>query len=60
MQGYGMSAISVKTNGCISSTEHCFLLLIPHFNVLKPNVNYSGRTAPLTSKVAFYIFIQQI
>jgi len=25
-----------------------------------PNVNYSGRTAPLTSKVAFYIFIQQI
>ena len=29
-------------------------------NVLTPNVNYSGRTAPLTSKVAFYIFIQQI
>jgi len=25
-----------------------------------PNVNYSGRTVPLTSKVAFYIFIQQI
>jgi len=25
-----------------------------------PNVNYIGRTAPLTSKVAFYIFIQQI
>jgi len=25
-----------------------------------PNVNYSGRTALLTSKVAFYIFIQQI
>ena len=25
-----------------------------------PNVNYSGRTAPLTSKVVFYIFIQQI
>ena len=24
------------------------------------NVNYSGRTALLTSKVAFYIFIQQI
>ena len=23
-------------------------------------VNYSWRTAPLTSKVAFYIFIQQI
>ena len=29
-------------------------------NILAPNVNYSGRTAPLTSKVAFYIFIQQI
>jgi len=25
-----------------------------------PNVNYSVRTAPLTSKVAFYIFIQKI
>jgi len=30
------------------------------FNLLTPNVNYSGRTAPLTSKVTFYIFIQQI
>jgi len=29
-------------------------------NFLTPNVNYSGRTVPLTSKVAFYIFIQQI
>jgi len=29
-------------------------------NLLTPNVNYSGRTALLTSKVAFYIFIQQI
>ena len=27
-----------------------------HLNLLTPNVNYSGRTAPLTSKVAFYIF----
>ena len=27
---------------------------------MTPNVNYSGRTAPLTSKVAFYTFIQQI
>jgi len=30
------------------------------FYLLAPNVNYSGRTAPLTSKVTFYIFIQQI
>ena len=31
-----------------------------NLNLLTPNVNYSGRTAPLTSKVAFYIFIQHI
>jgi len=29
-------------------------------NLLTPNVNYIGRTAPVTSKVSFYIFIQQI
>ena len=40
-------------------TEHV-TPLTPYINLLKPNVNYSGRTAPLTSKVAFYIFIQQI
>ena len=34
--------------------------LITSFNPLKPNDYYSGRTAPLTSKVAFYVFIQQI
>ena len=33
---------------------------IVSINLLTPNVNYSGRTAPLFSKVAFYIFIQQI
>jgi len=33
---------------------------LARINLLTPNVNYSGRTAPLTSKVAFYIFIQQI
>jgi len=30
------------------------------FYLLMPNINYSGRTAPLTSKVAFYIFSQEI
>jgi len=30
------------------------------FNPLTPNDPSSGRTAPLTSKVAFYIFIQQM
>jgi hypothetical protein len=29
-------------------------------NPLTPNDPYRGRTAPLTSKVAFYVFIQQI
>jgi len=29
-------------------------------NPLTPNDPYRGRTAPLTSKVVFYIFIQQI
>ena len=29
-------------------------------NPLTPNDHCSGRTAPLTSKVALYIFIQQI
>jgi len=32
----------------------------PLFNLLTPNINYNGRTAPLISEVAFYIFIQQI
>jgi len=44
-----LCAVNVK-----SSCETFFI------NLLTPNVDYSGRTAPLTSKVAFYIFIQQI
>jgi len=39
-------------------------LPFPHLSVtinpLTPNDPYRGRTAPLTSKVAFSIFIQQI
>ena len=31
-----------------------------YFNPLKPNDAYTGRTALLTSKIAFYIFIQPI
>ena len=37
-----------------------FVLILCTLNPLTPNDTYSGRTAPLTSKVAFYIFIQQI
>ena len=36
--------------------HHCFSTLL---NLLTPNFNYSGCAAPLTSKIAFYIFIQQ-
>jgi len=35
-------------------------IVTKNIKLLTPNVNYSGRTAPLTSKVAFYIFFQQI
>ena len=41
----------------------CNILNTSHqhsINLQTPNVNYSGRTASLASKVAFYIFIQQI
>jgi len=53
----------------VSFTEFAHVHFLPQslhivstvfINLLTPNVNYSGRTAPLTSKVAFYIFIQQI
>ena len=40
-----------------TACDHC---CSPVFNPLTPNDPYKGRTAPLTSKVAFYIFIQQI
>jgi len=36
------------------------VILQTNINLLKPNVTYSVRTAKLTSKVAFYVFIQQI
>ena len=52
----------------IPSPSHSFRFYHPKniwwsvqiINLYKPNVNYSWRTAPLTSKVSFYIFIQQI
>ena len=36
------------------------MIRIPFVNPLTPNDPYRDRTAPLTSKVVFYIFIQQI
>ena len=41
----------------LTNLPSCISLQI---NPLTPNDPYSGRTAPLTSNVAFYIFIQQI
>jgi len=35
-------------------------LIVLTINPLTPNDHYSGHSATLTSKVAFYIFIQQI
>ena len=45
----------------IPSTVDGVFVTVPHdINPLTPNDPYRGRTAPLTFKVAFYIFIQQI
>jgi len=49
-----------KHSGISSFPKYCKFEGIYKFNLLTPNVNYSGRTVPLTSKFAFYIFIQQI
>jgi len=50
--------ILVIIGPCLSITSDSIQLQL--FNLLMRNANYSGHTAPLTSKVAFYIFIQQI
>ena len=43
-----------------SSVRAVAFLEFGELNPLTPNDPYSGRTAQLTSKVAFYIFIQQM
>ena len=49
----------VYTSSQFVSALSCYGMTFT-FNLLTPNVNYIDRTAPLTSTVAFYIFIQQI
>jgi len=49
-----------QNDRCGNSTAQSQVSDDGYINLLTPNVNYSGRTAPLTSKVALYIFIQQI
>ena len=59
-----------KKSLCFAHTK-CFMcferllqqistIYLHSINPLMPNDPYSGRTAPLTSKVAFYVFILQI
>jgi len=49
--------------GCIELGKEATVtdsqLSVQNVNPLTPNESYKGRTAPLTSKVAFYTFIQQ-
>jgi len=54
--GLGSQFSSVAKSG----TLNCMLSESVFINPLTPNDPYRGRTATLTSKVAFYIFIQQI
>jgi len=51
--------IMICFNGILLDCNQTFRLSFvvnfkTYLNLLMPNVNYSGRTAPLTSKVAFY------
>jgi len=39
---------------------YSYTIIRERINPLTPNDHYRDRTAPLTSKVPFYIFIQQI
>jgi len=39
-------------------SKHVVIFFV--ITLLTPNNHYSGRTAPITSKVAFYMFVQQI
>jgi len=52
--------MSLYLNSLPNKTATFLTVRLSYLNLLTPNVNYSSRTAPLTSKVAFYIFIQQI
>ena len=56
---YAVDSADNHAHDCMCThLGHCAGILT--FNPLTPNDPYRGHTAPLTSKVAFYIFIQQI
>ena len=51
----------IEVNLYVNILMYYITFYIFHFiNPLTPNDPYRRRTAPLTSKVAFYIFIHQI
>jgi len=54
------SPMPCQSHPLTEPNTRCLTTENPVINLYTPNVNYSWRTAPLTSKVAFYIFIQQI
>ena len=56
----GFIFISRNFHYCIPADFFKFFCIVLSFNPLKPNDTYRTRTAPLTSKVLYYIFIQQI
>jgi len=55
MAGSGSMSVS-----CVFAIQHIDICLANILKALTPNDPYKGRTAPLTSKVVFYIFIQHI
>ena len=56
----GMAQFRATNFTLIRKPKGGLRISITTVNLQTPNVNYSWRTASLTSKVAFYIFIQQI
>jgi len=50
---------NVSDKSC-KQNQNTYFTFISVINPLTPNDPYRSRTAPLTSKVAFYILIQQM
>ena len=59
-QPYHCTACPTPTPVYVRSAVILYPCVQTDLNPLTPNERYRGRTAPLTSEVAFYIFIQQI
>ena len=55
-----LQVIKLSVSNVYSASEKYGSTNVYNFNPLTPKDHYRGRTAPLTSKISFYIFIQQI